>query len=273
MNLIKDLILKYFPGIYLKKNFSELDHVNFSNYKQNNIEPELLLLPFLLDQNKLFIDVGSNKGVFIYAALKKISASHIFGFEPNPILYKKINSVFKGVNLFENAVSNKSGEAILTVPFTNQQPDDSLASLNQTKAAVNAFTFKVRLISLDEFFRDKKTQIGLIKVDVEGHELDVIDGAAEVILKHQPYLIIEIEQRHHSKNITEIINDIICRFSYKAYYFLPAENKLISFSNSPQIYQSKDDFGTINYVNNFIFLPENENSLELVSKINSKIGK
>src|ERR1700710_2352342 len=96
---LKETIIKLFPSIYTKKNFSELKSASFKNYRQKNIEPELLLLPYLIKKEETFIDVGSNKGLFLFLAQKFLKPVHIFGFEPNPILFNKIKNVFKHITI------------------------------------------------------------------------------------------------------------------------------------------------------------------------------
>ena len=268
---LKQLIIKFFPSLYIQKNFSFLKTASFSNYREKNIEPELLLLKYLLEPGKNFIDVGSNKGLFLYMASRITKPALIYGFEPNPILYKKIRNVFKKVSLLNCALSAKSGTATLSVPFTNAQPDDSLASISQGQQAGSAHNFEVELKKLDDFKLQSAT--GLIKIDVEGHELDVIKGAEQLIKKEKPVLIVEIEQRHHRQPVKEIVDDLCEVFGYDAYYFLPKDNRLVSFSAEPKVYQESGDFGTIHYVNNFIFIHPTGNSDQLVTKINSEIGK
>jgi len=271
---IKEFVIKLFPGIYIKKNFSDLKKATFLNYKEKNVEPELLLLPFLIKKSSAFIDIGSNKGLFLFSALRFLDPSQIFGFEPNPLLFKKIKNVFKKISIFNCALSDKNGEAVLTIPFTKDQPDDSLGNIDNSEISENAFNFKVNLRTLDDCEKNLSGKtIGLIKIDVEGHELDVIKGAEKMIQKYQPNLIVEIEQRHHKENVKKIIEDLMQKFSYRVYYFLPVQNKLIDFSAETFIYQETADFGTINYVNNFIFISLKNEPDNLIAKINSEIGK
>lgn len=271
---LKELIIKLFPGIYIQKNFSELEKTDFSNYRKNNTEPELLLLPYLLKRDKLFIDVGSNKGAFLFLASKILQPDLIFGFEPNPMLFNKIRNVFKEIKIFNCALSDKTGSAVLTIPYTEQQPDDSLGTLNTSEVNNNAFNFKVELKTLDTCTTEFGSKIpGLIKIDVEGHELDVLKGAEALIKKHQPILIVEIEQRHHDVPVKNIIENLVKQFSYTVYYFLPLQNKLVNFNADTTIYQDKKDFGTINYVNNFIFIVPSKETDQLVDTINSEIEK
>ncbi len=271
---VKKIIIKLFPSLYIKKNFSDLDKATFLNYRQTQIEPELLLLPFLVKKEKGFVDVGSNKGAFLFSALKFLKPGNIFGFEPNPVLYNKIRFVFKQVTIFNVALSDRSGEAVLTIPFTQNQPDDSLGTINGVEVSGNAFNFKVPLKTLDDCLEPfSKTNIGLIKIDVEGHELDVINGAQKIIQNNLPVLIVEIEQRHHQTKIEKIIEGFCSKYNYKAFYFFPNKNQIFGFNNEPVVYQDLRDFGTSNYVNNFIFIAQKNKPDELIADINSQIAK
>ncbi len=270
---IKKIIIKLFPRIYIKKNFSDLGHATFSNYHQKNIEPELLLLPYLLKKNEGFVDVGSNKGSFLFSASGFLQPGSIFAFEPNPVLFNKIKSVFKKVNIFNIALSDKSGEAVLTVPFTGDQPDDSLANINSSEISANAFNFKVKVKKLDDCLSDLRDPvIALIKIDVEGHELDVLKGAHKTIEKYLPTLIVEIEQRHHTEKVEGIIDGLSKKYGYSVYYFFPARDQLISFVAEPVIHQDLNHLGTNNYVNNFIFISNKNDPDALIKHINSEIA-
>jgi hypothetical protein len=99
-----------------------------------------------------------------------------------------------------------------------------------------------------------------LKIDVEGHELAVILGARETIAACKPLLVIEIEERHHPGQSSEIIN-YIKSLGYDCAY-LDVEGNVMS--------ADKFDFPALQdvnnlpnpivggggiYVNDFIFLP------------------
>ena len=86
--------------------------------------------------------------------------------------------------------------------------------------------------------------IGFIKIDVEGHELEVIKGAKETINKYNPILLVEIEKRH-SKESEETIN-FINNLGYEC--FFTSEKNLIPIN------KLKDK----SFENNY-FLPSNLN--------------
>jgi FkbM family methyltransferase len=271
---LKNIIYSILTSLYIKKNFLAFDGANFKNFTLKSIEPELLLLPYLLNHEEAFIDVGSNKGIFIHAASKQISPNNIFAFEPNPILYNKLKAVFNKVNLFQIALSSEVGKAILSIPFTNKQADDSLAFVNEKEINENAFNFDVELNTIDNVFANVPIKkIALIKIDVEGNEMKVLEGAAATIVKHRPTLIVEIEQRHHQPAINKLIEDITTKLSYTCFYYSAQKNKIIAFDGTTFEEQKLSDFGTFNYVNNFIFIAEEKSPDKLIAKINSEIEK
>ena len=70
-------------------------------------------------------------------------------------------------------------------------------------------------MNLDAYTFDHK--IGFIKIDVEGHELDIINGAKNLILKDKPNLMVEIEEKHTGIPNIEIIKEIK-ELDYECYF-------------------------------------------------------
>ncbi len=62
-----------------------------------------------------------------------------------------------------------------------------------------------------------RNKIGFIKIDVEGHEYEVIEGGKQTILENKPILLIEIEKRHSNRSVDSSIN-YINKLGYKSYY-------------------------------------------------------
>ena len=92
------------------------------------------------------------------------------------------------------ALSNKKGEFKIYIPYFSGQIIASLASLE--KRNVDCVVRTVKVDKIDNYDFD---DVDLMKIDVEGHEEYVIEGARNVIKKNMPILIVEIEQRHLKK--------------------------------------------------------------------------
>jgi hypothetical protein len=120
--------------------------------------------------------------------------------------------------------------------------------------AGNQRDIDIRTATLDSFGFD---DLDLIKIDVEGHESEVLDGAQVTITKSRPALIVEIEQRHNRLPISAIMKGIQ-DLGYRGFFLL--EGRLTSVEQfEPSRHQSPGDFEahrSASYHNNFIFLSE-----------------
>ncbi len=224
-----------------------------------NGEPELKLLKSLIDSTKNSIDIGANDGVYTYF-LSRLS-HHVYTYEPNPDLIDFLNkSTRRNVTVYPIALSNKSGEANFNIPITGNLEIDKCGSLtehsNTESSLFDYKTFSVKTNQLDEY---KHHNIGFIKIDVEGHEESVIEGAVELLKNQRPNLLIEIEQRHTDKDIFEIFSKILS-LGYNGYFFFKGKLRpLNEFSKEihqqPKNLINPSSLGTT-YVCNFIFKPE-----------------
>jgi FkbM family methyltransferase len=263
--IIKQIFINYFSDSTKRYYYKSLSKFNWQNFEKHNFEPELLVTEELLKQNNkaVFFDVGSNKGEYTYIAEKFLLKENIHAFEPNPNLYFKLKHIFKKSKINNFALSNINGEADLKVPFLNNIEDDSLGTLNinaKEKNETHAKFFKIKTQTLDRYcFNQNVHRIDCIKIDVEGLELLVLEGAKQSIKVHQPILIIEIEKRHHeNRSVLDISEFIIENYSssrkYIVYYFDRKERKLIQLIKEPN--QKLEDHGSEKYENNFVFIPE-----------------
>ena len=218
---------------------------------KNDYEKEISILPQLITANTDTIDVGVYRGVYSYE-LSKLS-NHLHAFEANPILYKylKVNltGIIKNITLYNFALSDKNGTTLLRVPIRRKTLFQSqfeekyhigLGTIHENNIFNDFDEFNIKTIKLDEINFTNK--ISFIKIDVEGHELNVIEGAKETIRKHRPNLLVEIEEKHSHKKLSESLK-YIENLRYKTYIL--SNNKLIEFN----------DLIKINNQINFIFIP------------------
>ena len=217
-------------------------------------EKEIKVLSELVNKKSDSIDVGVYRGVYSYE-LARLS-NHTHSFEANPIIYKYLKKnliqLIDNMTLYDYALSNHNGEAKLRIPirrktiFKDQFEEKYHAGLStihdqNTFDSYNEFDeFTVSTKKVDDL--KFINRIGFIKIDVEGHELKIIDGAKETIKKHKPNLLIEIEEKHSKKKLNESIN-YIKALKYDVYIY--KHNKLIKI----------EDFQIIKNEINFIFKP------------------
>jgi FkbM family methyltransferase len=155
------------------------------------------------------IDVGANVG--IYAAVMSRYFKQVLCIEPNPSCVSYLRAVLKkNCVLFDCAVYSREGTAELIVPILDGEPQTSLGTIS----AKNNLSLKsticsksseitrmpVKVTSLDALLQNNKPLIGgtvrLLKVDVEGHELQVLQSATGLLTMDRPAVVAELEARH-----------------------------------------------------------------------------
>jgi len=148
----------------------------------------------LIESGETAIDVGANLGYMTTIMAKKVGKTgKVWCFEPNPEVYKELSKNvaswhktldWNQINTQQIALSNQSGVGVLSVP-TNNREEAALISSQELQGQENlAESYTVTLARLDEILKNSG-QISLMKIDVEGHELEVLQGATELISKQQ----------------------------------------------------------------------------------------
>jgi FkbM family methyltransferase len=252
--LIK-LAYKFWPKLFKKRFFKSLQSLKTKNFK---CEPELLYLQSILKSDSTFIDIGTNKGIYLYQAEKSIKTGQIIGFEPNKKMVEFASKLFKTSKIYPLAISSKKGIATLYIPKKGNELQDTRASLEVIKDNVDKI--EIETITLDEWIFEKNiNKIDVVKIDVEGHEFDVILGCKMVMEKIKPIFIIEIELRHANYPIQDIFEHIK-GFDYSIFFFNRTSLTTEAFNSldiaSFQKNEYLDDFNC--YINNFIFIPNSK---------------
>ena len=204
----------------------------------NNYEKELKLIEKFSDKSKDAIDVGVYRGVYSYKLSQYFKMVH--SFEPNPLLYPYIENnlqkIIKNIKLYNLALSNINGNTELKLPIRSKSIFKSnieelfklgAASIHPDNKLENFKKVSVKMQKLDNI--KINNEIGFIKIDVEGHEENVILGSSQTIKRNKPVMLIEIEERHTQKPIINTIN-LIKEYGYNAYILRENNNDLIDIT-------------------------------------------
>jgi FkbM family methyltransferase len=158
-------------------------------------EPELAVLDTLVRRGGTAVDVGANQGFFAYALAQV--ADRVVAFEPNPDYALFARWMLRGrATVHRLALSDKPGRATFYVPVDHDGMVLHLAgSLKRTHAQfARNRTYQVEVRTLDSF---GLTDVRFIKVDVEGSEREVLDGARTTIMRDRPALLLELLSGTH----------------------------------------------------------------------------
>ncbi len=221
-------------------------------------EPEFDLIPYLAVKDKITLDVGANWGIYTRQMLKY--SKECWAFEPIPELAKLLRRTFKKHTVIESvALSDKNGEAKLRFP-KNMLTRATIEKENDTNNNSEIEVITVPTRRLDDFALGP---VGLIKIDVEGHEEAVLHGAEALLRRDKPSLIIEAEERHKPNSVNNVWK-FLSVLGYKGFFFLNGNlEKIEDFrkeyhQNIKNSKDSKDKQNPSIYINNFVFLtPDN----------------
>lgn len=161
------------------------------------VEPELLNIHIITSQHSVAIDVGANIGLWSYGLSRLFSQVH--SFEANKDIAADLQSSSKSnIHLEICGLSSQEGEATLYIPLQGEIRLTGWASLRRGNCPDTSVHIekKVQLKTLDSF---KIQGVSFIKIDTEGHELEVLRGATETIVSNQPLLLIEVMERNHNE--------------------------------------------------------------------------
>lgn len=200
--------------------FSIIAYGEYSQYEIN-------LLSHVIGTETVVYDIGSNIGYHTAGFATK--AKHVYAFEPNIKNYKvcKLNThSYKNVSVYNLGCSDKNTSAYIE-DIDLENPD------NYGEAKLSDNGQICELVKLDDFIKKEKLQDPhVIKMDVEGHEYEVLMGLDNTIRNTLPVIFYE---HQHGDHLPEIY-DYLTSLHYKIYWFPCPNYTPQNFKNNPNNY-------------------------------------
>jgi FkbM family methyltransferase len=172
------------------------------------------LMSKLLNKGDVVVDIGANIGYFTaWAAAFVGTTGKVFSMEPEKnnlkILSKNVDSLrYKGFGCywFELAASNQNGTATLSIHrhSTYHSIEDDYHILDKVEGIQ-----KINTIKLDDWAINNQVEhISLLKVDTEGHETNVLEGATRLYEQRRiDYTILELRSQHIYEYVRNFCNE------------------------------------------------------------------
>ena len=223
--------------------------------KNRDHKTEIKELGKVLKHGDIAIDIGANKGSFTHSLSRFVGKTGtVFAFEPQKVLFNYLKDMCRSnVVVKSTPLSNKRKSAEFFIPANGDSPG---ATLVKGDHIPNGWIpVKVSTDSLDSILKDIKKPIKAIKIDVEGHELEVLKGANCILEKNKPLIVVECEQRHLIGRKIEEVFEWIISMGYTGKFV--CNNKLIPLDEFNLIKHQNSEgdryWDKKDYCNNFIF--------------------
>lgn len=163
---------------------------------------EVALLKSILRPDHVFFDVGANIGVFTLLAAKRLDRGCVHAFEPSGAHLTKLRDNLN-LNRFQNVIvnayglSNASGQRTLFFPL-NTTPLHNTGMASLFTGQLRDYTVEQVMVKrLDDYVMERAvSSVDVIKIDVEGSELDVLEGGVKTLAKYRPLVVMEVNKSH-----------------------------------------------------------------------------
>jgi FkbM family methyltransferase len=174
-------------------------------------ETELALIPIAVREGDTTLDVGANYGLYSYHLSRAVGRSgRVFAFEPLPFTYATLVRVARllrldNVELVPMGCSDQTGPVTFRVPvqasgaisagvahLSRRNNDRTLPEGHVARQWGGFREVAARVVRLDEFLPAIQS-LSFVKFDIEGAELLAVRGAREVIERHSPTVVCEID--------------------------------------------------------------------------------
>lgn len=169
----------------------------------------------LLRPKQTILDIGANIGYYSLLAADKYSDVLIYSFEPAPLTFKSLTTNinlndYNFIKTFNLGVSDNMGTFDLYLAENKNSGMNSMA----IPTGYSGKKISIQTVSIDDFKKDQNIKkVDLVKIDVEGNELNVLKGMRNTIKEDMPIFCIEIMDEnlrkfgHSSEDVFKLFND------------------------------------------------------------------
>ena len=222
---------------------------------------EARFLPSLLTSRSVFVDVGANAGTYAAVAEQTVGSRSLVLVEPLPRLAATLRDRFPGSRVVNAALSDRQGSATIRIPSIDGTPYATRATLNDHEEPGQSGSEEVQVVlrTLDDVVAELRLRrLDVLKVDVEGHELELLAGARTALRRLRPVVLIEIESRHHTFPLDRVFAELEAA-GLEGWVFDPGSMDLRRARDvDPAVDQDVERLRSrefLRYLNNFWFVP------------------
>jgi FkbM family methyltransferase len=168
----------------------------FGSFQSHIINSPVLALP----KQAIIFDIGANIGSMALVFAQLACEGWVYAFEPTHYAFKKLRQnitlnplLAERITAIQSFVSDQSGPAHDLRAYSSWKVNGSASQKHPLHGGMIKNTDGVPAVTLDDFCAAKRiSRVDLIKIDTDGHELQVLEGARETLARHTPRLVFEM---------------------------------------------------------------------------------
>ena len=168
------------------------------------------------------LDIGANVGYYSILGASKATQGKVFAFEPNTLLHPQIEASaalnnFKQIQIVPNAVSNVHLQDLHLYLSDAENKGMSALEIPENYSGQKKI---ITCVTIDEWIKTQGIQkVDIIKMDIEGAELNALHGMKNTLLKYKPVLFVEVcnETLNRFQVTSEQVFEYIISLGYTAF--------------------------------------------------------
>jgi FkbM family methyltransferase len=186
-------------GIYYDVDLTEgidLELFLFGSFQRHVMNSRFYSLP----KKAIIFDIGANVGSMALVFAQLAPEGCVYAFEPTHYAFKKLRQnmslnpvLAERITAIQSFVSDQSGPADDMKAYSSWKVDGSALNKHPLHGGMIKNTEGIPAVTLDDFCAARQiSRVELIKIDTDGHELQVLAGARKILARHAPCLVFEM---------------------------------------------------------------------------------
>ena len=170
----------------------------------------------LINKGDWIIDIGANLGEVSFLASQKVGSSgKVYSFEPDPDNYTRFDynlslNTFTNIVFVKKGLGDNPGKYKIAMNVNEPGNNGSNSIVPDKKTDINKLAREIDVVRFDDWIAENPLdKIDLVKIDIEGFELQALKGAEMTLKKYKPIIYSELHDvklREHGTSAKELID-------------------------------------------------------------------